>query len=665
MSPSISRHQLQITVALSLIFCGGTANALSDRLDLVGTHGFGGQVYVLPNQNIVVVNSTEEVVNGLAQPEAGAVYLYRPDGSLISKLTGRLAYDHIGSGGVLLLAGGNFVVLSPEWGTAALNDVGAVTWVNGNTGLTSMVDGSNSMVGQSDGAQVGKHGVALTNGRYLIASPNWRNGTLANAGALTVLSGNATAVGLVSSSNSIVGTQAEDRIGGGGVFALPNGDAVAVSPGWHSGRGAITQIRTASANLDAISASNSLVGIQPDDAVGSESKWAVLANGNYVVCSVNWTDSARGIAYVGAATHFNTSNPVTGTLSPSNSLVGAASQDRICASGVTALKNGHYVVQSHLVSTQTAAQVGAITWGHGLNGVVGEVSSANSLMGSRTGDGVGINVEALTDGNYVAASTAWNSSAFFAAGAITWRNGTGAFPDVVSTANSLVGQRNAQSVGSGGVVALPNGDYVVASPHWFNPVGTNVGAITRVTGGAAQMGEIGAGNSMIGPAQGAEIGTTILGLSNGHYVFASPYWQYDNIGSPWYGAITWMGAGQTTSGVLPQNISVIGATPGDRLGNGNPGLAALPDGSFLVYSPDVDHAGIVNASALCRYNGTAAISGGPTETYCLFGDTFNASTIPWTWAYDATASLIVVGRPSEGRVTIIGRADGMFANGFE
>ena len=97
------------------------------QTDLVGPAGsglFGGSVTVLPNGNIVVVDTGYDL-SGPTVSNVGAVHLY--DGTtlaLISTLTGGTASDIVGSGGITVLTNGNYVVSSSSWGST---DFGAVT----------------------------------------------------------------------------------------------------------------------------------------------------------------------------------------------------------------------------------------------------------------------------------------------------------------------------------------------------------------------------------------------------------------------------------------------------------------------------------------------------------------------------------------------------------
>ena len=113
-------------------------------------------------------------------------------------------------------------------------DVGAVTWGNGLVGLTGAVTSGNSLVGSSASDWVGLDGVtALSNGNYVVVSSDWRNGSNANAGAVTRGNGTGGTVGAVTVANSLVGTTPNDFVGtvasGSGVKPLSNGGYVVVS----------------------------------------------------------------------------------------------------------------------------------------------------------------------------------------------------------------------------------------------------------------------------------------------------------------------------------------------------------------------------------------------------------------------------------------------------
>ena len=84
---------------------------------------------VLPNGNFVVTDPDYPFYTNYTEAR-GAVYLYSPNGVLISRLTGDRIGNSVGSGGITVLTNGNYVVNSPFWnsGTTTSDGVGAVTW---------------------------------------------------------------------------------------------------------------------------------------------------------------------------------------------------------------------------------------------------------------------------------------------------------------------------------------------------------------------------------------------------------------------------------------------------------------------------------------------------------------------------------------------------------
>jgi hypothetical protein len=165
------------------------------------------------------------------------------------------------------------------------------------------------------------------------------------------------------------------------------------------------------------------------------------------------------------------------------------------------LNTGHYVVSSPGWDNGGTTDAGAVTWGNGASGITGVVSAANSLVGSTTGDEVGgllSGVVALSNGNYVVISLSWDDGWAMDAGAVTWGNGMSGITGVVSSTNSLVGSSAADVVGEGGVVELDNGHYVVSSPRWDNGGTTDAGAATIGWGTIGARGPITSTNSVRG-----------------------------------------------------------------------------------------------------------------------------------------------------------------------
>jgi filamentous hemagglutinin family protein len=562
---------------------------LIDPLQGAGNNQFGAQVVQLQGSGRTYVAALGSAIGG--QTNAGAVYLYDTvTGALVSSMTGSNANDYVGSDGITLLSNGNYVVRSNWWDARK----GAVTWGNDTTGISGVVSSSNSLVGSTANDQLGFGGVtALSNGNYVVTSPNWDG----NKGAATWGNGTAGIAGVVSAANSLVGSNASDRVGLGGITALSNGNYVVRSGDWDGNKGAVTWGSGASGAKGVVDATNSLVGSNGGDLVGNGGVTA-LSNGNYVVSSSNWYGNR------GAVTWGDGTAGVKGTVDATNSLVGSNGSDFVGNGGVTALSNGNYVVRSD----NWLANVGAVTWGNGTSGVRGVIDHTNSLVGNTGGDRVGSGgVTALSNGNYVVNTPNWTSNAgswLGRVGAVTWGSGSSGVSGVVSSANSLVGSSVNDSVGSGGVTALSNGNYVVSSSNWYG----NQGAVTWGSGASGVTGVVGAANSLVGSNAGDRIGLGgVTALSNGNYVVSSSNWY----GSQ--GAVTWGSGASGVTGVVGAANSLVGSNAGDRIGLG--GVTVLSNGNYVVRSSNW----YGNRGAVTWGDGTVGVKGTVDATNSLVG----------------------------------------------
>jgi len=580
--------------------------------------------------------------------------------------------DHVGGttesetgSGIVLLNNGNYVVDSPWWSSST----GAVTWGSGTSGVSGVVSASNSIVGANPGDQVGSQSdysasiVALENGNYAIASPMWGGGM----GAVTVGDGSAgTVVGVASTSNSLVGSTAGDMVGYDsvtsapeaiGVTALGNsygtGEFVVTSPNWNGQAGAITMSSgvIGSATVGAISSNNSVVGSTQTNVAQSivgDELGARLGNGasavtevgpgyNFVVDNYLWDGQA------GAVTWGNGSGTgqLAGFISAANSLVGINSGGVIThigggvnndgVGGVVSLNNGNYVVNSpnfsYLnVNASLISSAGAVTWGDGTNGTLGSINGtddSNSLIGVASGDQIGSKgITVLGFGDYVVDSPNWNGGV----GAVTWASGTAATIGNVVAGNSLTGATEGDEVGSGGVVALPGGNYVVVSPIFGNHVGAVTWGDGEVSGGT--VGTVSSSNSLTGSFSGDNVGglnyndsstDAITVLNNGNYVVSSPLWSNGT------GAVTWGSASDGVSGVVSNKTnSLTGSTSnGDTTGGDYVGLLninfgytngvlALSNGNYLVVSSGWSG----NRGAVTFVDGSSgAIGGGDNNSF--------------------------------------------------
>lgn len=182
----------------------------------------------------------------------------------------------------------------------------------------------------------------------------------------------------------------------------------------------------------------------------------------------------------------------TGPVFPQFDLKNPGSGGKFGATVVT-LVTGNIVVTDPTVNTDT----GAVYLFNGLTGALISTLSG-STPGFLDGDYVGSGgATALSNGNFVVRSPLWNGGEN-PAGAVTWGSGTAGVSGVVSAANSLVGSVANEDVGNGGVIPLPDGNYLVRSTVWAS----NMGAVTWGDGTKGVTGAISSQNSLVGSTGG-------------------------------------------------------------------------------------------------------------------------------------------------------------------
>lgn len=613
-----SRRWSMAVVTGALLALGGPAHAAQSAINgPSGSGEFGRSVTVLPNGNIVVTDPGFDGPGPVA--DVGAVHLYRPNGSLISTLRGSSANDRVGGGtggGVVVLANGNFVVVSPDWDAGAVVNVGAVTFVSGSTGLNGVVSAANSLVGSTANDRVGNRGVtALPNGNYVVLSTTWDNGPVNSAGAATFGSGTTGVVGVVSAANSLVGSSGTDAIGQSGVTVLANGNYVIGSPSWEDGPfsevGAATFASGTTGVTGVVSAANSLVGSTDRDRVGETV--VALANGNYLVVSRDWDNGP--IVDAGAVTFASGTTGRTGLVTAANSLVGSTANDGV--GNIAPLTNGNYVVVSSDWDHGAIVDAGAATFGSGTTGISGTISAANSLVGSTANDAFGLIVTTLSNGNYVVRNSRWDRGAIVDAGAATFGSGVTGVSGLITTANSLVGSTAGDRVGDLNV-GLANGNYVVVSPGWDNGAIADVGAVTFASGTTGISGTISPANSLVGGSANDRVGSRFAQpLANGNYLVSSPFW--DNGAIVDAGAVTFASGTTGRTGLVSVANSLVGGTAGDQVGFF--GATALANGNYVVGSPNWDNGALANVGAASFGSGTTGITGVVSLANSLVGGT--------------------------------------------
>jgi len=244
--------------------CTGTINSSNS---LVGSSpgDYVGEIWkVLPltNGNYVVGSDNWSGNLGAAtwcSGSSGCVGAVTPANSLV----GTTPDDRIGIQATAL-TNGNYVVYGDRWDNGSTVNTGAATWCNGTTGCVGPVSAANSLVGNKADDYVGYQVLGLANGHYVVRSSGWDFSTATNAGAITWCNGETGCTGSPSIDNSLIGNHVDDRIGSGGLFSLSNGHYVVVSPdfdrGIYTNAGAVTLGMGWGGTTGLVLASNSILG---------------------------------------------------------------------------------------------------------------------------------------------------------------------------------------------------------------------------------------------------------------------------------------------------------------------------------------------------------------------------------------------------------------------
>jgi filamentous hemagglutinin family protein len=535
-----------------------------------------------------------------------------------NSLVGGADNDQVGSGSITeLFNSGNYLVLAPFADVGGI-DRGAVTFGDGDTGVTGVISSTNSLVGGANNDQVGIFGIqVLSSGNYLVKSPFADVGGT-DRGAVTFSDGTTGVTGVISTSNSLVGGADNDRVGEVFITTLSSGNYLVRTPvadvGGFIDAGAVTFGSGTTGVTGVISSSNSLVGGATNDFVGN-SAITTLSSGNFLVLSpladVGGTDR-------GAVTFGDGDVGVSGVVSSSNSLVGAADDDQVGSGGIQVLfSSGNYLVRSPFVDVGGTDR-GAVTFGDGTSGVTGVVSSLNSLVGGADNDQVGSAfITTLSTGNYLVPTPTADIGGLIDAGAVTFGSGTSGVTGVVSSSISLVGGADNDRVGEVFITTLSSGNYLVKSPL-ADIGGTDRGAVTFGDGSTGVTGVISAANSLVGGADNDQVGAVTVLSSSGNYLVRSPL---ADVGGTDRGAVTFGDGDTGVTGVISSTNSLVGATDDDQIGNF--GIQEIfATGNYLVRSPNASVGG-TNRGAVTFGDGTTGVSGVVSSSNSLVGGADN------------------------------------------
>jgi hypothetical protein len=575
----------------------GFAHLQAQNRDIIGPKGsqqFGSNLIVLNNGNYIV---SDPSYSDSIKQYIGAVYLYEgKTHKLISILLGSSPSDAIGSG-IVVLPNNNFIVISPYWNNGSAQQAGAVTLCDGQTGLNEVVSSTNSLVGSNTGDLVGSNGIiVLPNGNYLVKSARW--GISANTiGAVTWGHAVNGVKGVLSSANSLVGCERTDsiKILSNSNYIVSNSD-YSISKGfvaWGDGTKGVTGI---------VSSTNALIGSNNYDYVGSFGI-VELTNGNYVVRSPLWDNGILRDA--GAITWGSGVSGVTGTIDSNNSLIGSSAYD-VIGMGLTVLSNGNFVAINANWDNGLIRDAGSATWGDGSKGLHGIINSKNSLVSIDSNYRFSLwKVIPLVNGNYVVYNSTWNNGKDEYVGAVTWGDGSKGIVGKIDSSNSLIGGRN-YDLTYAEIYALPNGHFVVSFPYWSHDTIKTVGAVTWCNGNGGTVGKINVSNSFIGSHADDMVGLDgITVLDNSNYIVRSSNWDRDTITDA--GAITWCDGSKQVVGIVDINNSMYGGTKNDLVGSG--WVRKLKGDNYLAFNPHWSNFNKVEVGAITWGNGTIGTFG--------------------------------------------------------
>ena len=576
---------------------GGTPPPTITSFDLIdptpGTGDlFGQNLIILANGNIIV----NDIDDSSVAPASGAVHLYDPlTQTLIESIYGDSADDRLGSNGIIALANSNYVIASQSDDVGGIVDAGSVRLMNGTTGIQIGA----TLAGDVLSDLLGRGSItALVNNNFVIVSFRDDVGGIVDAGSVRLMNGTTG----IQIGATLAGDDMSDFFGRGGITALANNNFVIASTADDVGgivdAGSVRLMN----GTTGIQIGATLAGDDMNDFLGSGGITA-LANNNFVIASP--ADDVGGI--VGAGT-VQLVNGATG-IQIGATLAGDDTNDLLGRNGITALANNNFVIASPNDDVGGIVDAGSVQLVNGASGIQIGATLAGDDMSDLLGSG---GITALANNNFVIASPGDDVGGIVGAGAVQLVNGTSG----IQIGATLAGDDSSDLFGSGGITALANNNFVIASPN--DDAGGIVGA------GAVQL---------VNGATGIQIGATLAGdvlsdflgdggitaLANNNFVIASPN---DDVGG-----IVDAGSVQLVNGASGKQVglSIVGDTSDDM--SKMHGIFPLGNNNYLIALRLDDENGIVDAGSVRLMDGLTGAQIGSTITGTVSGDMDTATII--------------------------------------
>jgi hypothetical protein len=218
-------------------------------------------------------------------------------------------------------------------------------------------------------------------------------------------------------------------------------------------------------------------------------------------------DDVGGVTNAGSVKLFNGT-----TGAPIGSTVSGDDTDDSLGSSVTALANGNFVIASLFDNVGGVINAGSVKLFNGTTGA----PIGSTVAGDDFSDFLGSHgVTALASGNFVIASALDFVGGVLLAGSVKLFDGTTGAP----IGSTVAGDDTGDGLGVGGVTALANGSFVIASPE------DNVGGVTNAGSVKLFNGTTGApiGSTVAGDDTEDRLGLGgVTALANGNFVIVSP-----------------------------------------------------------------------------------------------------------------------------------------------
>lgn len=465
------------------------------------TNQFGfNHISALANNNFVIALPNDSA-NGFRG--AGSVRLINGTTGIQigSTLSGDLAGDGLGSGGLFALANNNFVVVSTFDDEAGFTDAGSVRLVDGETGVQI----GEVLVGDADTDRMGSDGIiALANNNFIVVSLSDDENGVSRAGSVRLVDGTSgQQIG-----TTFAGDNDVDLIGSDGIAVLPNNNfTIASHSDDDSGLIDVGSVRLVDGETG-LQIGAALTGELAYDKLGSAGVTA-LSNNNFVIAS--HVDNELGVIQSGSVRLVDgtTALPIGATHS------GDISGDQLGSQGTTALPNGNFIITSIRDDEAGVTDAGSVILVDGITGV----QIGATFSGDVTEDRLGSNgIIVLANNNFVISSTTDDMGEIQAGdqvgSAILVSGTTG-----VQIGDAVVGNHRGAQLGFSGVKALANSNFVIASQHDADLLtGRKTGVVQLIDGATGSQ----IGRSIIGDIDDDQLGGGgITVLSDNKYIIAS------------------------------------------------------------------------------------------------------------------------------------------------